>query len=121
QSTSGSCTPPAQRWSRGFEYLIADQEGLRLFEQFLELEDGSTHKINFYFLVASIRSPDNYKWRLKLVRGIFKKYILTKSSLDALCLSKPVKDRLVAEYKKLQESVSSATKSESSGSDSNNN
>lgn len=61
---SPSCDPPYMRWARTIHDLLEDDEGVRLFREFVS-EAGGLHldRLNFYLAVRGLRQAENTKIR----------------------------------------------------------
>ncbi|KPM06313.1 axin-1-like protein [Sarcoptes scabiei] len=91
---SNVTTPPVDRWSRDFDSLINDGDGVTLFKQYLDEMDLNP-MYGFYFAVQGMKKTNN----LRLIVIIFKRFILKANLLP---LSEQCRQNLLEAYKSIK-------------------
>lgn len=88
------------KWAESLDNLLQDSDGVRLFKEFLDQENGCSSNLDFWFACSGLKMgvPADSERVLGLVKLIFKKYIKG----DSLRLKSDVKRRIVERMKKNQ-------------------
>ncbi|XP_043278871.1 axin isoform X2 [Venturia canescens] len=81
-TTMGSNTPPAcLQWARNFQYLLTDEEGLRLFTRYLDQEgEPIARPLYFWFACQGLKGAQDPATIQHLVKAIHKRFFV-KSQL----------------------------------------
>ncbi len=88
-------TPPYLKWASNIRYLLDDSDGVKLFKQFLDLEQ-CTNQLDFWFACRGLKMVASDKKKiLNLVKVIYRKYLKG----DLLNLSANIKKNIVAHLK----------------------
>ncbi|XP_076453892.1 axin-1-like [Babylonia areolata] len=91
---SENSTPPHLKWAENLTHLLTDSEGVALFKEFLELEQGGSDELQFWFACQGLkRKADSDSGDVSnIVKVIFKTYI----RFDKVkCISKDTKKEIV--------------------------
>ena len=95
----GSCGsgPSYLKWAESLKYLLQDSDGVSLFKQFLDQEQGSG-ALDFWFACSGLKmvSAGDADRIVGLVKLIYKRYIKG----DHLCLKADVKRRIIDRLKR---------------------
>lgn len=88
------------KWAESLDNLLQDSDGVLLFKEFLDQENGCSSNLDFWFACSGLKMgvPADSERVLGLVKLIFKKYIKG----DSLHLKSDVKRRIVERMKKNQ-------------------
>ncbi|KAK7111768.1 axin-1-like [Littorina saxatilis] len=87
-----SGTPPHLKWAENLNYLLEDSEGVSLFKEYLELEQGGSDELQFWFACQGLKRKADTGDVSNIVKVIFKTYV----RFDKVkCISKDTKKEIV--------------------------
>lgn len=91
---SENSTPPHLKWAENLHHLLADSEGVALFKEYLELEQGGSNELQFWFACQGLKRKANSDFGdvSNIVKVIFKTYV----RFDKVkCIAKDTKQEIV--------------------------
>ena len=91
---SENSTPPHLKWAENLNHLLADSDGVDLFTKYLELEQGGSDELQFWFACQGLkRKADSDSADVSnIVKVIFKTYVRYDK---VKCISKDTKKEIV--------------------------
>ena len=88
---SENSTPPHLKWAENLTHLLEDSEGVSLFKEFLELEQGGSDELQFWFACQGLKRKADTGDVSNIVKVIFKTYV----RFDKVkCISKDTKKEI---------------------------
>lgn len=92
---SENSTPPHLKWAENLHHLLADSEGVALFKDYLEREQGGSDELNFWFACQGLKQKAETADVPLIVKAIYKTYV----RFDKVkCISKETKKEITDRF-----------------------
>lgn len=88
---SENSTPPPLKWAENLNHLLADSEGVTLFKDFLEQEQGGADALQFWFACRGLKQKADTGDVTSIVKVIYKTYVRVDK---VKCISKETKKEI---------------------------
>lgn len=88
---SENSTPPHLKWAENLNHLLADSEGVALFKDFLEQEQGGADELQFWFACQGLKQKADTGDVTSIVKVIYKSYVRVDK---VKCISKETKKEI---------------------------
>ncbi|KAK7482315.1 hypothetical protein BaRGS_00026443 [Batillaria attramentaria] len=88
---SENSTPPHLKWAENLNHLLTDSEGVALFKDFLEQEQGGADELQFWFACQGLKQKADTDDVSSIVKVIYKTYVRVDK---VKCISKETKKEI---------------------------
>lgn len=88
---SENSTPPHLKWAENLNHLLADSEGVALFKDFLDQEQGGADELNFWFACQGLKQKAGTGDVTSIVKVIYKTYVRVDT---VKCISRETKKEI---------------------------
>ncbi|PVD39047.1 hypothetical protein C0Q70_01674 [Pomacea canaliculata] len=72
---SENSTPPHLKWAENLNHLLTDSDGVSLFKEYLECEQGGADELQFWFACQGLKQQADTGDVANIVNAIYKKYV----------------------------------------------